>query len=668
MAPDLALDDVLEVLENVRQTSETTWVACCPAHDDQSPSLSLRLLDDGNYLVYCFRGCALEAIMSALGDKLGIASDGPIVRIVGFNPSTTPKTGPSMWMDLFEFLPDELDPFFVGGIDRHLRISDAGIEFLWPSYPSALKTRPVEGNVKFFWAKSSLKPPLWPEVEDKLNEEIYLTEGESDCIVLRRCGLHAFAITMGGQAISTQKPRFSSAILRELVNRGAKRIYLAFDDDDVGHNTASIVHGQMIDLERTMDLLDFDGIRILPIVEMTHPLGGEKDLRQVWLRLRDTDEFSNEIQRIKSLVDLSGSSLNRFVDARDFLSKEIQPMTWLVDDIITEKGIGWISGYPKMGKSYVALDLATALATGSRFLNYFSVSRPTDVLYVVKENSDQSIQHRLQKILSSRPSMDISVFRKGEAIFSVAPGRLMLDLSREFRFEPSQVESLIREVLLYAKLSGRNIGLIIIDPLSFSLPHGKFDINAFTDVQAKVIDPISHIVRKTGASVMVVHHQSKSANNSMLGSVAYEASFDDRIAFVTKAMSLDDYVPGDPVRMQISHRDGTEQVMDVELHITEDGYDPVVSPIDMGDVRKAPSIKISYIDRQREASVKILDMLPDVEFSWRDALSLFESSGMEGVSRSLFENTFTWMYRTGGLLEIVRRGVYKKSVRSTPED
>ncbi len=43
------------------------WLACCPAHDDKSPSMSVRELDDGRVLIHCFAGCSVAEILSAVG-------------------------------------------------------------------------------------------------------------------------------------------------------------------------------------------------------------------------------------------------------------------------------------------------------------------------------------------------------------------------------------------------------------------------------------------------------------------------------------------------------------------------------------------------------------------------------------------------------------------------
>lgn len=42
-------------------------MASCPAHDDRTPSLSLRELEDDFILVNCFAGCEPEDVLAAIG-------------------------------------------------------------------------------------------------------------------------------------------------------------------------------------------------------------------------------------------------------------------------------------------------------------------------------------------------------------------------------------------------------------------------------------------------------------------------------------------------------------------------------------------------------------------------------------------------------------------------
>ena len=53
-------------LYGVIRTGEGRWSARCPAHDDRSPSLSVRL-DGDRLLFHCHAGCAPAAVLAAVG-------------------------------------------------------------------------------------------------------------------------------------------------------------------------------------------------------------------------------------------------------------------------------------------------------------------------------------------------------------------------------------------------------------------------------------------------------------------------------------------------------------------------------------------------------------------------------------------------------------------------
>ena len=61
------LRHILDRLDGVRRTGPDRWIARCPAHADQNPSLSIREGDDGRVLIYCFTGCGAIEILDALG-------------------------------------------------------------------------------------------------------------------------------------------------------------------------------------------------------------------------------------------------------------------------------------------------------------------------------------------------------------------------------------------------------------------------------------------------------------------------------------------------------------------------------------------------------------------------------------------------------------------------
>ncbi len=63
-------DNLLQRLDRVRRTGAETWVACCPAHDDKRPSLSIRETADGRVLLHCWTGCSAGEIVAAVGLEL----------------------------------------------------------------------------------------------------------------------------------------------------------------------------------------------------------------------------------------------------------------------------------------------------------------------------------------------------------------------------------------------------------------------------------------------------------------------------------------------------------------------------------------------------------------------------------------------------------------------
>ncbi len=61
------IEALLNKLDRCRATGIGRWMASCPVHEEKTPSLSIRELDDGRVLLYCF-GCgagALDIILAA---------------------------------------------------------------------------------------------------------------------------------------------------------------------------------------------------------------------------------------------------------------------------------------------------------------------------------------------------------------------------------------------------------------------------------------------------------------------------------------------------------------------------------------------------------------------------------------------------------------------------
>ena len=63
----MSAEILLAKLDKVKRTGNGTWIACCPAHADKGPSLSIRETEDGRVLVHDFAGCSVHEVLAAVG-------------------------------------------------------------------------------------------------------------------------------------------------------------------------------------------------------------------------------------------------------------------------------------------------------------------------------------------------------------------------------------------------------------------------------------------------------------------------------------------------------------------------------------------------------------------------------------------------------------------------
>jgi hypothetical protein len=86
---------------------------------------------------------------------------------------------------------------------------------------------------------------------------------------------------------------------------------------------------------------------------------------------------------------------------------------WLIEDLWSAQAVGIIGGEPKCGKSFLALDLAVAVASGAPCLRRFPTRQSGTVLLFAAEDALHIVRHRLEGIAYAAgvdfPSLDIEV-------------------------------------------------------------------------------------------------------------------------------------------------------------------------------------------------------------------------------------------------------------------
>lgn len=79
----------------------------------------------------------------------------------------------------------------------------------------------------------------------------------------------------------------------------------------------------------------------------------------------------------------------------DLMAREFAPLDWVVPGIMPE-GVTLLVAPPKAGKSWLALDIALAAATGGKALGSIPVGRARPVLYCDMESGERRLQSRVQ--------------------------------------------------------------------------------------------------------------------------------------------------------------------------------------------------------------------------------------------------------------------------------
>jgi hypothetical protein len=63
----MSISNLLNKLNKVKSNGNGSWMACCPAHDDKTPSLSIKDNSDGRLMLRCFSGCETIDVLNSIG-------------------------------------------------------------------------------------------------------------------------------------------------------------------------------------------------------------------------------------------------------------------------------------------------------------------------------------------------------------------------------------------------------------------------------------------------------------------------------------------------------------------------------------------------------------------------------------------------------------------------
>jgi hypothetical protein len=300
---------------------------------------------------------------------------------------------------------------------------------------------------------------------------VFVVEGEKDVESLRALGLVATTNPMGA---GKWRASYSEIL------RGAD-VVLFPHNDDAGRKHVQHIAASLRGTAKRVRILDIAAV---------WPQCPEKGDISDWIAAGGTAEKLNELLGALPEWQAPPQRLSP-LSLAEFFSLSIKPREMLLAPIIPEKGTAMLYASRGTGKTHIALGMAYAVATGTKFLKW-TAPKPRRVLLIDGEMPAAALQERLANIVAgtkgSEAASEMLKILAGDLIEEGGIGNLALpDVQAE----------------LAPALEG--VDLLILDNLS-SLTA------VIRDNDAESWGPIQDWLlrlRRRGMSVLIVHHAGK---------------------------------------------------------------------------------------------------------------------------------------------------------------
>lgn len=182
-------------------------------------------------------------------------------------------------------------------------------------------------------------------------------------------------------------------------------------------------------------------------------------------------------------------------DAEELMTMSFPPPRWAVPGIICE-GVTLLAGPPKVGKSWMGLNLALDIAAGRPALGSIPVD-PGPVLYLALEDTPRRLQSRMRTVLAGRP----------------APAGLTLSIACDPM--PAGGDEQI-DSWLTAHPGAR---LVVIDVFAKVRGNPPAGVAAY-DADYAAMGRIKRVADRHGVAILLVHHVRKAAAEDFLATVS----------------------------------------------------------------------------------------------------------------------------------------------------
>jgi DNA-binding transcriptional ArsR family regulator len=219
------------------------------------------------------------------------------------------------------------------------------------------------------------------------------------------------------------------------------------------------------------------------------------------------DDYSDaELYLLKKAPVISKITIPKVWTTAELLETDFPPIQYVIPNILPS-GLSILAGAPKIGKSWFALQLATALSVGGYVLGSVRVER-RETAYFALEDGPRRIRSRIDRI-------------------GALPDRETLRIIHALPRKTDPVDFLDAWM---SKFSGTRV--VIIDTLARLFPAG-FDTNAYSD-SYELIAALKTFADRFDVALIVVHHTRKNPGEGdwtqgINGSIGFSGAADSLV-------------------------------------------------------------------------------------------------------------------------------------------
>ena len=507
-------ETIAKALGNAKKVNGN-WLASCPVaghgrgNGDKNPSLSIKE-DNGKYLFHCHGGCAQGAVFDAVRERNLLPSiqrqEYSLALIKG--ELMTMPTLEQEW----EYKDEAGETLFVKR--RFKTNTEKGKTY-------SLHKVDAAGNRKGSMTGARIVPYRLPELINarEAGRAIYLVEGEKAADALVSIG-----------AIATTSHAGASHWPADITQYFTGAVVIVVPDCDApGWKYAKRVVEALLPVAKAIRVLDFnlpelgddayewvaDGGDRARLAELAKALPVITSVDQVvtpeWIVPRETTEVTVDHDNFDRTHPIDypiepdfGTNVpilvpRQLLNIESWDDIEDEPVEWLIDNVLPKKAFAALYGPPGSYKSFVALDIAEAVATGRAWMGR-EVQAAGAVLYICGEGFG-GIGARIKACKMHNRT------QAGAEIYVIRAAINLRSSAEDFDLLVASIKDLMER-------TGVQFELVQIDTLARAFGGGNEnnseDMGAF-------IHNAGRIQRMLGCAMMVLHHSGKDATKGLRG-------------------------------------------------------------------------------------------------------------------------------------------------------